>query len=138
VTIDASRDNKLVADLEAAGVRIEPFTFGGGKKQDLIENLIATVEAGELAAPEIPSLRSEMEVFEFDVTRAGNVRYDAPEGFHDDTIDSLALAVRGMADASGAATATASVESEETESHDSGILGAINEANRRSRGNKWK
>jgi hypothetical protein len=93
VAVDASRDNKIVADLEAAGVDVEPVKFSASRKRDLIENLIAAVEADELTAPEIDILRTELEVFEYDVTRGGNVRYDAPEGFHDDTVDALALAV---------------------------------------------
>lgn len=93
VAVDASRDNKIVADLEAAGVDIEPVKFSPQRKRDLVENLMAAVEGDELTAPEIDALRTEMEVFEVDVTRGGNLRYDAPEGFHDDAVDALALAV---------------------------------------------
>lgn len=105
VAVDASRDNKIVADLEAAGVNVEPVKFSATRKRELIENLMAAIENGEVTAPEIPQLRTEMEVFEYDVTRAGNVRYNAPEGFHDDTVDALALAVdvRSMAQRQSAA-----------------------------------
>ena len=94
VAIDASRDNKIVGDLsESIGRgRVEPIKFSPKRKRELIEDLIARVEAGELSAPEIPQLRHEMGVFEYDVTPSGTVRYDAPEGFHDDSIDALALA----------------------------------------------
>lgn len=94
VCVDASRDNKIVSDLEAAGVNVEPVTFSPKTKTQLIEDLIASVENGELSAPEIPQLRHELEVFEYEVTPAGNVRYEAPEGFHDDVVDALALANR--------------------------------------------
>jgi len=99
VAVDASRDNKIVADLEADGVNVDPVKFSAKRKRELIENLIAAVENGELTAPEIDALRTEMQVFEYDVTRGGNVRYDAPEGFHDDTIDALAMAVDVLPDA---------------------------------------
>ena len=92
VAIDASRDNKIVADLADAGVSIEPVKFSPQKKRELIENLITRIENGELTAPDIGQLRHELSVFEYDVTRGGTVRYDAPEGFHDDTVDALALA----------------------------------------------
>jgi len=139
VSVDASRDNKIVADLEASGVPVRPVTFSATRKQELIENLISTVEAGEISAPEIPILRNELEVFEYDVTRAGNIRYDAPEGFHDDTVDALALAVDGLADATRqAASATATVGSDDGGAQGEGIMGAIREADRQSRGNKWK
>jgi hypothetical protein len=137
VSIDASRDNKLVADLERSGLRIEPVHFSSQRKQDLVENLIATVEAGDLSAPDIPALRHEMEVFEYDVTRAGNVRYDAPEGFHDDTIDALALAVDGLERAGGAATATASVGGDDRDDG-SGGLEAVARRQARERRNATK
>jgi len=94
VALDASRDNKVVADLtDSLGRgRVEPVTFSPKRKRELIEDLIATVEAGELTAPDIPQLRHELEVFEYDVTPSGTVRYDAPGGFHDDSVDALALA----------------------------------------------
>ena len=94
VALDASRDNKIVADLaESIGHnRIEPVKFSPKRKRELVEDLIAAVEAGELSAPEIPQLRHELSIFEYDVTPSGTVRYNAPEGFHDDSVDALALA----------------------------------------------
>lgn len=91
VAIDASRDNKLVSDLADAGLRIAPVKFSTQRKQDLVENLAAAIEGGDISAPEIPQLRHELEVFEYEVTAAGNVRYHAPEGFKDDGVDALAL-----------------------------------------------
>lgn len=99
VAIDASRDNKLVADLEASGIPIEPVKFSAQRKTELVENLMAAIENDEITAPEITQLRTELEVFEYDVTRAGNIRYEAPEGFHDDTVDALALAVDARTEA---------------------------------------
>lgn len=90
--VDASRDNKIVADLADAGVNVEPVKFSPSTKRDLIEDLITRIENGELAAPEVSQLRHELQVFEYDVTPSGTVRYHAPEGFHDDCVDSLALA----------------------------------------------
>jgi hypothetical protein len=92
VGIDASRDNKLVADLAAGGVNIVPVKFTRERKQDLVENLAAALEAGELTAPDIGQLRHELEIFEYEVTPAGNTKYHAPEGFHDDCVDALAMA----------------------------------------------
>jgi hypothetical protein len=92
VGIDASRDNKLVADLAAAGVNIVPIKFTRERKQDLVENLAAAHEAGEVTAPDIGQLRHELEIFEYEVTPAGNTKYHAPEGFFDDCVDALAMA----------------------------------------------
>lgn len=98
VALDASRDNKVVADLaDSIGRgRVDPVTFSPKRKRELIEDLIAMVEAGELTSPTIEQLRHELSVFEYDVTPSGTVRYDAPEGFHDDSVDALALAASNL------------------------------------------
>lgn len=92
LSVDATRDNKIVSDLADAGLTVEPVSFTPKRKRELIDDLTATIENGELTAPDIPQLRHELELFEYDVTPAGNVRYGAPEGFHDDCVDALALA----------------------------------------------
>jgi hypothetical protein len=92
VSIDASRDNKIVEDLDRQGIRIEPVKFSPKRKRELIENLITGIESEELSSPVIPQLRREMLAFEYDTTRSGRISYDAPSGYHDDTIDALALA----------------------------------------------
>ena len=38
----------------------------------------------------------ELSIFEYDVTRSGNVTYNAPEGFHDDIVMALCLAWSGV------------------------------------------
>lgn len=108
VAIDATRDNKVVADLEAAGVDIRPVTFSAQRKQSLVENLAAGLEAGEVILPDDTILETELSVFEYETTRAGNIRYGAPEGHHDDTVDALAMAYDLRESAGRIATARAS------------------------------
>jgi len=107
VAIDATRDNKLVSDLETAGVDIRPVTFSAQKKQSLVENLAAGIESGEVTIPAETMLETELSVFEYETTRAGNVRYGAPDGHHDDTVDALAMAYDLPAGGGGVATARA-------------------------------
>jgi len=109
VAIDATRDNKLVADLEAAGVDIRPVTFSAQRKQALVENLAAGLEAGDVTPPADTILTTELQVFEYETTRAGNVRYGAPDGHHDDTVDALAMAY-DLPASGGVATARASFD----------------------------
>ncbi|WP_254547496.1 terminase large subunit [Halomarina pelagica] len=92
VAVDATRDNKIVADLEASGLDVEPVTFTPKTKRELVENLVTHVEQEAVTIPDLPVLVSELELFEYDVTAAGNVRYSAPEGEHDDCVDAFALA----------------------------------------------
>ncbi|AFH22651.1 terminase large subunit [environmental Halophage eHP-31] len=106
VAIDATRDNKIVTDLETAGVDIRPVTFSAQRKQALVENLAAGMENGEVTVPADTILATELAVFEYTTTRAGNVRYSAPDGHHDDTVDALAMAF-DLPDGAGVATARA-------------------------------
>jgi len=133
VAVDASRDNKIVADLEAAGVAVDPVRFSPQRKRELIENLITAIENEELSAPEIPALRSELEVFEYDVTRGGNIRYDAPEGFHDDTVDALALAADARTEAARQGAATTARMGEDTDTGKGPIEDAVAEYQRQYR-----
>ncbi|MEF8887328.1 MAG: terminase family protein [Haloarculaceae archaeon] len=115
VAIDATRDNKVVADLEAAGVDIRPVTFSAQRKQALVENLAAGIEADEVTIPADTILETELAVFEYETTRAGNVRYGAPEGHHDDTVDALAMAYDLPAGGGGVATARATFGDDTTD-----------------------
>ena len=56
----------LLEQLQRAGLMAEGYTFTSSTKQQLVEHLA--------------------------VTKAGNVRYSAPEGYHDDAVMSLGLA----------------------------------------------
>jgi hypothetical protein len=107
VAIDATRDNKLVADLEAGGLAIEPVTFSAQRKQALVENLAAGIEGDEVTVPAGTMLATELGVFEYETTRAGNIRYGAPDGHHDDTVDALAMAF-DLRSGGGVASARAS------------------------------
>lgn len=92
LAVDATRDNKIVADLEEGGLSVEPINFSR-KKEVLIDNLATRLEAGEITlSTDAPVLVNELEVYEYDVTNSGTIRYSAPSGFHDDCVDALALA----------------------------------------------
>jgi hypothetical protein len=141
VAVDASRDNKIVSDLETAGLHIEPVQFSATRKRGLIEDLVARIEAGDLTAPELPQLRHELEIFEYDVTAAGNVRYQAPEGFHDDCVDALALAADAWEE-SGRHVASSTItlggmESEERRTFRESDIGRALEAHRRKQDSPW-
>ncbi|QPL12227.1 large subunit terminase [Halorubrum phage Hardycor1] len=102
--LDATRDNKVVEDLarETPEVQIEPVRFTAQTKQNMVENLAARLETNDIVLPdpdrygndEVEALLAELSMFEYDTTPAGNVRYGAPEGENDDTVDALALAAK--------------------------------------------
>lgn len=84
------------------GAKVEGFIFSSNSKQQLMEGLALAIQSREVTFPDAPStslpfdhpghIRQELEIFEYEYTRTG-VRYTAPEGFHDDCVMALALAV---------------------------------------------
>jgi hypothetical protein len=81
---------------------VEGYIFSSKSKQILMEGLALAIQAGEVAYPAAPDgslafdhpghIQRELETFEYVYTRTG-VQYSAPEGFHDDCVMALALAV---------------------------------------------
>jgi hypothetical protein len=102
VAPDATRDNKIIADLWNAGVDIEPVKFAPQRKRELIENLISDIEREELTAaddPRLEQLRTELRILEKETTRHGYTKYHAPESGYDDCVDALALAADARSEA---------------------------------------
>lgn len=79
-------------DLRNAGMSIEGFRFTNTSKNELIRSLMLALDEGDIYFPNNDILISELEVFSYDISAMGNIRYNAPEGFHDDCVISLALA----------------------------------------------
>lgn len=101
VSVDATRDNKIVSDLEDAGLTVEPVSFSSSRKRTLIDNLITALEGGEITlSADAPQLINELEIFEFSRTDSGTVSYHAPSGLKDDCVDALALAIEAQQPAS--------------------------------------
>jgi len=75
-----------------AGIKAEGFQFTNTSKQQLIEYLSVQLEQQKITFPYIPELIHELELFQYEMTRAGNIRYSAPQGYHDDCVIALALA----------------------------------------------
>jgi hypothetical protein len=74
------------------GARFVGFNFSASSKQQLMEGLAVAIQRQTVRYPEGPIV-DELEAFEYEYTRTG-CRYSAPEGFHDDCVCGLALAVQ--------------------------------------------
>lgn len=72
----------------------EGFHFTGPSKQKLMEGLALAIQQRQVWFPD-GAIRAELENFEYQYTRTG-VRYSAPDGYHDDCVVSLALAVEKL------------------------------------------
>lgn len=76
--------------------------FTNAAKANMVESLALAFERGEIRILNDPILVGELQAYEMDRLPSGMVRYSAPEGMHDDTVMSLALAWQACARPSGA------------------------------------
>ena len=83
----------LLEQVKTLGLSVKGFHFTNATKQQLIENLALQIQQEKVSFPEISELINELSIYEYELTRAGNVTYAAPSGYHDDCVISLALAV---------------------------------------------
>ena len=94
--IDASGvGDPIVSDLQLTGGEYHPYKFTLTSKQDLMRGLAAAIQQKAVRFPEGVIVR-ELESFEYVMKPNGNCLYSAPEGYHDDCVVALALAVHGF------------------------------------------
>lgn len=78
--------------------KTEGFNTTSASKQQIIEALIVDFNNGAIKIPSrelFQPLRFELDIFEYNYSaRSRTVQYSAPNGFHDDTVMSLAIANR--------------------------------------------
>ena len=94
----------VVSDLRRAGVELQPFVLTGdnakrgvqGSKTELINALVLALEREQIRYPRIDVLLDELAAYSYSETRAGNVSANAPAGYHDDCVISLALCNWGL------------------------------------------
>jgi len=89
-------------DLRSYGLKIHDFKTVGtiskdwkkkGSKERIIEKLAETIEDKNITIPRHKQLLNELESFSYILSDAGNFKYAAPTGLHDDCVDALAMAV---------------------------------------------
>ena len=84
----------IVEDLIKRGLNVQGVTLTEATKANIITNLAIMIEQGKIKIPSwMTELIEELQIFGFEVTKAGRTRYSAPEGRHDDCVIALALAV---------------------------------------------
>lgn len=77
------------------GLDIEGYYLTNASKAVLVERLALAIEKKQVTFPFIEVLINELKAFTYEITKSRNIVYNAPEGMHDDTVISLALAVYG-------------------------------------------
>ena len=99
IILDATGIGDVIYDdLKRAGASVYPYKFTNESKKVLIEGMMVDMEQNRTSYPNCPETEvmvGEFEIFGYEMTRAGNVRYNAPEGYHDDCVIAYALALFG-------------------------------------------
>lgn len=70
----------------------EPIVFTNASKAHMVNLLALSFEQGKILIPNYRTLLSELEAYECKVNALGIMTFNAPSGFHDDTVCSLMLA----------------------------------------------
>lgn len=84
-------------DLKSEGLLVDDFKYNNTSKRRMIEKLQLHIEQKAITIPPYPPLLDELESFGIDITESGKTVYSAPQGLHDDCVNSLGLAVWGLA-----------------------------------------
>ena len=82
-------------ELRRMGLPVRDFTTTNTTKADIIENLAAAFEQGNIRILNDQVLISELQSYEVERMASGMVRYSAPAGLHDDCVMALSLAWSG-------------------------------------------
>ncbi|MCH8852690.1 MAG: hypothetical protein IID41_08570 [Planctomycetes bacterium] len=81
----------IVERLQLQCCNVEGFVFTQKSKQEIMLGLAVAIQNNDIQLPDERWLIDELESFGYEYTRTG-VRYEAPQGLHDDGVCALALA----------------------------------------------
>lgn len=100
---DSTQHRDFCDRLRNRGLNISEYHFAGAAgavKRRLIESLILAIQNVEIHWPQGTELHkhleNEFDVYEMNITPAGNISYGASQGYHDDAITALALMNHGF------------------------------------------
>lgn len=104
----------MYQDLYEMDLDVQPYKFTNESKKMLVQALMMSLEQEKIKIfnKEDPNGKvqfDEMVIFEYEMTSTGLIRYQAPEGFHDDCVFGLALANWGVQQGGGGAVGVPSV-----------------------------
>lgn len=85
----------LIETLQRRNLPVQAFNTTNASKQAIIDALALAFEQGTLRILPDPVLIAELQAYEMERLPSGLLRYGAPDGMHDDTVQSLAMAWYG-------------------------------------------
>lgn len=92
IIYDATGVGSSFGDFLSQNFNVHPYVFTNQSKNELVNKLIMATEHQTIEMPNILTIRHEFEIFEFSITKTGAISYNAPEGYHDDCVMSVAMA----------------------------------------------
>ncbi len=100
----------MYEDLHDMGLDVQPYKFTNESKKQLVHALMMVLEQEKIQIFDKEESNgkvqfNEMVIFEYEHTSSGLIRYQAPEGYHDDCVYGLALANWGVQNGGGGAFA---------------------------------
>jgi len=90
--------------LKAEGLPIEAFKFTLFSKITLMNNLKILMQNKKIQIPDEKELLNQLDMFQYTASKSGGVaqpKLHAPEGYHDDEVDALALMAYGLTQGMG-------------------------------------
>jgi len=88
----------IIEQLQRDGLPVRGFTTTQASKLEMIESLALAFEREDITILNDPTLVGELQAYEMERLPSGRVRYNAPQGMHDDCVMSLALAWQAIGD----------------------------------------
>lgn len=85
----------LFEDIKKKYSRTTPLFQTQSSKENIIRRLMSDIEDMRIELPSMKlfqPLGNELNIFQYEVTSTGKIKYSAPSGFHDDCVMSLAMA----------------------------------------------
>lgn len=86
----------ILEDLKRMGLNVEGYVFTAGSKRQLMDGLSVSLEQERIRFPRVDQLINELKAYQYETTKAGNLRTAAPSGYYDDCVVSLALLNYGL------------------------------------------
>ena len=81
----------IYEDLARAGLNVIPYQLNVTTKKELIDNLVLKLDKQEIKLLDDPVQKGELKSYAYELTSAGRLKTNAPEGQHDDHVIALAL-----------------------------------------------
>ena len=78
------------------GVSVEPIQLTNLSKKEIIEKTSVFIQTHQVHLINMPETLEEFDNFSYELSKTGNVRYNAPDGYHDDIVIAHSLAISGL------------------------------------------